>query len=122
MRTMTQTTERQARRLMLAATLGKRGSITAWAAAADAARLRTLAKRLDKYNEAQCNRPVSEREDKAATGWRTEAVQIATIHGASVHFGGDPRGPAVRLYWPDMIPTGGDPDTYSDRMLAVEID
>jgi hypothetical protein len=122
MRTMTKATERQAQRLMLAATLGKRGSITAWAAASDAARLRTLAKRLDTYNEAVCNRPMSEREYKAADGWQREVERIAHLHGASVHFGGDPRGPAVRLYWPDMIPAGGDPDTYSDRMLPVEID
>jgi|GEM_PF-5883528 hypothetical protein len=123
MGTITKTNERQARRLLVAATIAKRSTACSpWGAATDAARLRTLAKRLDTYNEAVCNRPMSEREYKAADGWQREVERIAHLHGASVHFGGDPRGPAVRLYWPDMIPAGGDPDTYSDRMLPVEID
>jgi hypothetical protein len=118
----TKATERNARRLFLAATLAQRGPKRAWLSALAASRFRTLAKRLDKHNENLCNRQVSERETKAAQTARDLVVALARDFGALAHFGGDPRGPAVRLYWPDMIPKGADPDTLTDRMIVVEID
>ncbi|MFN7452435.1 MAG: hypothetical protein ACK5R5_06000 [Alphaproteobacteria bacterium] len=121
MRTMTKAEERQARRLLLAATLAKRGQANAWDAARDAARLRVLAKRLDTYNTNLCNREVSERERKISFGAVNTASDIAEKYGATAYFGGDPMGAAIRIYWPDMIP-GKDPGNYTSAMLPVEID
>lgn len=93
----------------------------AWYAAVDAAQLRALAKRLDTYNVIRCNRDVTPREEKGAENARARVVRIAGEYGATAHFGGDPRGPAVRLYWPDMIPDGKDAEAYTDRMIVVEV-
>ena len=91
-----------------------------WVAARDAAELTTLARKLDRYNEARCSYPVTTRQDNAATKARVRIMEIVGQYGALPHFGGDPRGPAVRIYWADELPKG-DPDAYTDRMLAVEV-
>lgn len=99
---------------------GKVSDNAAWLAARDAAEITVLARKLDKYNENRCSYPTTTRQDNAATKARTGIVLIAEKYGAFVHFGGDPRGHAVRIYWADEMPKG-DPDCYTDRMLAVQV-
>lgn len=120
---------RNAQRAKLAATLAMRSCAghtkpgrSAWECAIDAAELKGLAKRIDRYNENRCNREVTEREQAAALRNVNRVLAITAEYGAKPYIGGDPRGPAVRVYWPDMIPAGSDPGTFSDRMLVVEVD
>lgn len=126
---VTDSIERAANRggLMLAATLAKRTAImhdtkpNAWECATGAARLIQLAKRLDRHNVNQCNRETTARENSGALRAANEIIALAGTFGASVYLGGDPRGVAVRLYWPDMIPAGQSADSFTDRMLAVHV-
>ena len=112
-----------ARSFKLAASLVLHGKVSdnaAWLAARDAAEITVLARKLDRYNEQRCSVPTTPRQDKAYTMNRAKAIAIVGTYGGMVHFGGDPRGPAVRIYWADELPKG-DPDVYTDRMLAVEV-
>ena len=99
---------------------GKVSDNAAWLAARDAAEITVLARKLDRYNENRCSYPTTTRQDNAATKARTRIMEIVGQYGAVAHIGGDPRGPAVRIYWADEMPKG-DPDCYTDRMLAVEV-
>ena len=99
---------------------GKVSDNAAWLAARDAAEITVLARKLDKYNENRCSYPTTTRQDNAATKARARIVEIASQYGALAHIGGDPRGHAVRIYWADEMPKG-DPDCYTDRMLAVQV-
>jgi len=114
-----------ARSFKLAASLvlhGKVSDNSAWIAARDAAELTILARKLDRYNEQRCSVPVTERQDRAANNARLSVSEILATYGALPHFGGDPRGPAVRYYWREELPADcTDPDTYSDRMSSIEV-
>ena len=90
-----------------------------WRVAIDAASLVRSAKALDRINEAQCIRPTTERDERAQRRHEDLVQGVALKYGAYVHFGGDPRGPAVRLYWLGEIPTGADPEANTDKMFAV---
>ena len=114
-----------ARSFKLAALLVLHGKVcdnAAWLAARDAAELTTLARKLDRYNEQRCSVPVTERQDRAADRNRIRVGEILATYGALPHFGGDPRGPAVRYYWREELPADcTDPDVYTDRMNFVEV-
>lgn len=99
---------------------GKVSDTAAWEAAKHAAELTLLARKIDRHNEARCSYPTTTRQDNAAAKACNRVREIVAQYGAVAHIGGDPRGPAVRIYWADELPKG-DPDCYTDRMLAVEV-
>ena len=87
--------------------------------AGDVAVLEKGTRGMELYNETECNRETTAAEKERNRLRRELVMAMAKKYGACVHFGGDPRGPAVRLYWPEMIPAGCDPDSFTDRMIAV---
>ena len=65
------------------------------------AELLSMARRLDRYNEVECNYGVSEAQQKRIANLEKRVTALCGELGISCHFNGDPRGYAVKLHLPD---------------------
>jgi hypothetical protein len=67
-----------------------------------AGELLSIADRLNRYNETECNYGLSVRQQARVTNLELRAEEIAKVLGVGIKFNGDPRGYAIKL----MLPSG----------------
>ena len=68
----------------------------------EVAELLALAKRLDRYNETECNYGLTPAQEKRVENLEKRIRAMCDTWRIGVKFNGDPRGYAVRLMFPDQ--------------------